>query len=373
MDAQLIEGLASTVEPDARRMVRERIIEEERRTAERASPRYVELLSEDIEEYAAIQLSEMHLAKPDRAHYRAWLNTTNFSISRDERVAKYIDADWDNIWKILNLNFESAIIPGGNSTVDETMLPWHGWKAVTMAVRLAVSGPSNRMRDSSETQVICLWRSMVWSGRVHGIIHRDGFFDLRMKLTEDTPLYTIMLHGLHDGQFRVFSNGKMLVSAYRGDSALILATSNATTDLHKMDKAILSHLSRQLGRSSGGTKMQLAWGLMAGDRDLHPALLPDHSNGIILQNHFSSADASKYDNDQKNSPARGSIYCAVRSSALSWVQDGERNLSHKVGFCVISRIFARGIKLTIGRNCLDHCCEFPHNFAKPLQVLCQFP
>jgi hypothetical protein len=95
----------------------------------------------------------------------------------------------------------------------------------------AVSGPSNRMRDSSETQVICLWRWMVWSGRVHGIIHRDGFFDLRMKLTEDTPLYTIMLHGLHDGQFRVFSNGKMLVSAYRGDSALILATSNATTDV----------------------------------------------------------------------------------------------------------------------------------------------
>ncbi|PRP80808.1 hypothetical protein PROFUN_11223 [Planoprotostelium fungivorum] len=345
MDAQLIEGLASTVEPDARRMVRERIIEEERRTAERASPRLMdyfdcvtrngwinvtssnvfareqekpfstakpfgtrnsvtpasifrglfdrsvqqeirdfmintfpinentgkrrkmELLSEDIEKYAAIQLSEMHLAKPDRAHYRAWLNTTNFSISRDERVAKYIDADWDNIWKILNLNFESAIIPGGNSTVDETMLPWHGfhpmivyiegkpepvgWKAVTMAVKLGVASRPYLISCIPEItkhikphQALATVRGIAqrhklsvcgdrWFGRAGYMESFTGtdFLTFGMKLTEDTPLYTIMLHGLHDGQFRVFSNGKMLVSAYRGDSALIVATSNATTDV----------------------------------------------------------------------------------------------------------------------------------------------
>ncbi|PRP82826.1 hypothetical protein PROFUN_04689 [Planoprotostelium fungivorum] len=118
MDAQLIEGLASTAEPDARRVVRERIIEEERRTAEH----------------------EMHLAKPDRAHYH-------------------------NIWKILNHNFESAIIPGRDSTVDETMLPWNGfhpmivyiegkpepvgWKAVTMTFPSCLFSFSNAADSQS--------------------------------------------------------------------------------------------------------------------------------------------------------------------------------------------------------------------------------
>ncbi|PRP83840.1 hypothetical protein PROFUN_08955 [Planoprotostelium fungivorum] len=127
----------------------------------------MELLPEDIEKYAAIQLLEMH---------RAWLNITNFSI--------------------LNLNFESAIIPGGNSTVDETVptllarepsLP-HFLHPRDYKTHQAVSGPSNRTKHSSETQVIYLWRSMVWSGRIHGIIHRDRFLTFGLKLTEDTPL-----------------------------------------------------------------------------------------------------------------------------------------------------------------------------------------
>ncbi|PRP76684.1 hypothetical protein PROFUN_14953 [Planoprotostelium fungivorum] len=136
-----------------------------------------------------------------------------------------------------------------DSTVDETMLPWHGWKAVTMAVKLGVASRPYLISCIPEiTKHIKPYQALATVGRIaqrhklsvcgDGWFGRAGYMEsgtdfltFGMKLTEDAPLYTIMLHRLHNGQFRVFSNGQILVSAYRGDSALIVATSNATTDV----------------------------------------------------------------------------------------------------------------------------------------------
>ncbi|PRP79006.1 hypothetical protein PROFUN_13248 [Planoprotostelium fungivorum] len=122
--------------------------------------RKMELLSEDIEKYAAIQLPEMHLAKPDRslpymAEHHEFLHQSHHTGRK------------------LNCRQDDAPLARFSSN---DRLP-HFLHPRDYGTHQAVSGPSNSTKDSSETQ----------------------------KLTEDTPLYTIILHGLHDGQFRVFS------------------------------------------------------------------------------------------------------------------------------------------------------------------------
>ncbi|PRP89761.1 hypothetical protein PROFUN_00103 [Planoprotostelium fungivorum] len=226
----------------------------------------IQLDSSHYLKFAVAQLSEMVTFHKSQKELRDMLSGTSLSINKYNQIASYLHPPWETIWPMVNRNFETSIIPGGYATLDETMWAWQGedpgivcierkpdgigWKCITMAVKMAHTGRPYMLLLRPEVSEhfkpyecldvakhlankyhlsVCADR---WFGRMGWLETWCGstFFTAGMKKSESLALYNVMTHKLDFGQYRVFRKGDLLISAFKDEAMMVVATSACSVE-----------------------------------------------------------------------------------------------------------------------------------------------